>query len=71
MIEYRCPACEALAYSSAPAGSSFGGCPSCGAQLEEVGAPGRPGERRHPHDFEPAPMNASVEAVRAAQGLRR
>ena len=71
MIEYRCRACEALAYSSAPPGSGIGGCPSCGAPLEEVGAAGRPAEPRPSHDFEPAPMNASVEAVRAAEGLRR
>ena len=74
MIEYRCPACEALAYSAA-GGLRRGGCPACGADLQEgdVAARSRPREPQ-PEElippYEPFPMNASVQAVRAPEGLR-
>jgi transcription initiation factor IIE alpha subunit len=58
MFEFRCPACEALAYSSVQAPSAHG-CPSCGADLEEIGSARKL-----------SPMNSSVVAVTAAEGLR-
>jgi hypothetical protein len=77
MFEFRCPACEALAYSSVQA-PNVDGCPSCGADLEELGSAGRPQtlpRQPRPDDsplsYAPlAPMNSSVVAVRAAEGLR-
>ena len=68
MFEFRCPACEALAYSSVQTPHT-GGCPSCGvADLEEikVAEKAQTAPRRAPL----APMNFSVAAVRAAEGLR-
>ena len=76
MIEYRCPTCAALAFSSA-SDLRVSGCPACGAGLEEVGVAGRsqssPREPR-PEELTPlyaptAAMNASVRAVRAGMAL--
>ena len=77
MIEFRCTACEALAYSSVPIPNAEG-CPACGADLEEiaVGARAQPSPREpQPEELlppyaSPVAMNASVTAVRAAEGLR-
>jgi hypothetical protein len=59
MIEYRCPACQKLAYSAAGA-SHAGGCPSCGTPLE-VAATARSSYTS------PGQMNASVRAANARQ----
>ena len=74
MFEFRCPACAALAYSSALEASR---CPACGVDdLEAIGIAGRAdisARPAEPLELVPpaasAPMNASVQAVRAAQGL--
>lgn len=73
MFEYRCPACEAVAYSSAANGSSLGGCPACGNPLDEAGAARRlRSSRRAPRPEElippyarAVPLHTSVQAVRA------
>ena len=70
MIEYRCPLCEALAYSAASE-LSVGGCPSCGARLGRIGvARGQPSppeplpeESMSPY-ARPGEMNLSVRAAR-------
>jgi hypothetical protein len=72
MIEFRCSVCAALAYSSADA-PGFSTCPACGAAgLEALGAAGKAKTRpAEPQELDlSAPMNASVQAVRAPQGLR-
>ena len=73
MIEYRCPLCEALAYSAASE-VSVGGCPSCGARLGPVGAASAPRpslRERAPEESgsayaRPGEMNLSVRAARRA-----
>jgi predicted nucleic acid-binding Zn-ribbon protein len=68
MIEYPCPACKALAFSSASE-LHVGGCPSCGARLGEGEA--QPSLRETVREQEsiplhaaPAEMNMSVRAAR-------
>jgi predicted nucleic acid-binding Zn-ribbon protein len=73
MIEYRCPTCEALAYSAASE-VHVGGCPSCGVQLREVGLASRPQPSLRellPEESiftyaRPGEMNLSVRAARRA-----
>ena len=75
MLEFRCPACTALAYSSA-SDPRFGKCPSCGAaDLEKVGVV-RPSQHEpqplglSPPYGDPFAMNSSVRAVLPPEGLR-
>jgi hypothetical protein len=76
MIEYRCPACLGLAFSAAHP-SHCGGCPSCGAVLEVIGAARNPyTSPREPKPEEmvplysaPGQMNASVRAANARRAV--